>query len=735
MKRRLHECLRDLDIDDFDFAPEDSLEPLPAEYYNAQAREQKRLRVQKIAQDYLNRGQVPVMLSTRLKGPFTGPWANPWQPREAGAQKAGKGGNTGSSERAGERSGDRSRRKHEDDGWTARAECSARNRDGVVKVAVLEREETENAALEYGESTPTKKQPKVRDREVKRRDTAQEASEGNTRWRGSKEGKKAVKPNCNVSWRSRSDDNGEPIEYEDANDPIQASTPSQTLRNQDSLLDQSPNGCLHGPVVNNNFQSSYSAPMMISSPSAAPHRPRSGIEVAPEEPDNDTFVTAEQSLNPPDSIIQTTPKLPVPSLARRVSSLDVQRMAERCGDATSAAQTSCRKRKPKKTNTPGSRDDRTVEMHTEEHFPPVAPLSFSGSFTYRKVGKGKGAKSVKKKTPPKRIDFGSSPVVQKQTGIDDHIRLPTREKDNDEVPGDGQEVTAEDVTGVPEPVQTAADNGLLNAHEDSIEEAHDGDGHRKTMSIEAEITANDAENDTIIAAQTEDEERRESTSSRLSMYSTQTAFRLAQMGLVEDSIRSPFEGLPPIGHDTPGARTQFPNGEHRTTTPRYMFPEPGPAITPFHAFNSNLDSPNTIELSTQDLFAAASPFAPSTIKKVKTKVPIRRSSLRFPVPSHEDSRDKLPSYEDSYTLPRSPSTDRRPFKDRNSYETYNRSPYDVATSQKCMRMSQTMAFSSPFRQPFAQKEISSVPKLSFPGSIDGDLNFADQFLRNLEEMS
>ncbi|KAH8731132.1 hypothetical protein GQ44DRAFT_736237 [Phaeosphaeriaceae sp. PMI808] len=97
---------------------------------------------------------------------------------------------------------------------------------------------------------------------------------------------------------------------------------------------------------------------------------------------------------------------------------------------------------------------------------------------------------------------------------------------------------------------------------------------------------------------------------RQSVISTQAAMLLAQREFQESSYQS-----------SPN-RTPGPWSQSQERTSQTMLPEPSPAITPISVFRPRLGQPYSFSsmhqdppISTQDLFAAASPFAFSTIKK------------------------------------------------------------------------------------------------------------------------
>lgn len=190
---------------------------------------------------------------------------------------------------------------------------------------------------------------------------------------------------------------------------------------------------------------------------------------------------------------------------------------------------------------------------------------------------------------------------------------------------------------------------------------------------------------------------------RESQYSTQAAMLLAQIEFHESTYPTSSDISRPWSH-----------GE--SVTPRKSLPEPSPAMTPFSVFKPQLQSPQPPDsmfrgpaMSTQDLFAAASPFAFSTIKK-KTEVLVPNSMkmttttqrIKFAVHDH---------------TPRSATR-----------KTGQQSPSDK------------IAAATPWSH--VQREGPSIdmelPQLDFHTSLDdyGQLNSsnsADRVLRNLSE--
>jgi hypothetical protein len=202
-------------------------------------------------------------------------------------------------------------------------------------------------------------------------------------------------------------------------------------------------------------------------------------------------------------------------------------------------------------------------------------------------------------------------------------------------------------------------------------------------------------------------------SSRYSIQSTQTALMLAQMEFQNSAMHSLAPDEHPAWPSNHPHSSPWAAGEGRV------------AITPFRDFNAELDRRHPIEsairgppMSTQDLFAAASPFPLSTVKK--RTGPAKRSSLRFAVLTNEP-RDMRADTESGNKSP-TPSAERIPLKERNSYI------FVKGAMNGSQKGSQESALNSPAR---ARKDLELL-QLDFRTSLDGELNFTERFLDHLE---
>ncbi|KAF2739885.1 hypothetical protein EJ04DRAFT_259736 [Polyplosphaeria fusca] len=214
----------------------------------------------------------------------------------------------------------------------------------------------------------------------------------------------------------------------------------------------------------------------------------------------------------------------------------------------------------------------------------------------------------------------------------------------------------------------------------------------------------------------EKEIRDRSPSRRESIHSTQAALTLARLGFQEGSFPSPVDdnALAQTWETTPGPA------------------DPIASITPFHAFNAELDKeypldslPDGPPISTQDLLDAASPFAFSTAKKKAFK-PLARSNLRFAV-LPDDGVDEGANMAGQQSP--TPPADRASLKDRgvrrsiqstaNSVDrgSQEASTQDVEDTTKLQATPRSTAYS------FDREDLSAC------------MDFTARFLRNLDAVT
>ncbi|EAT85732.2 hypothetical protein SNOG_07081 [Parastagonospora nodorum SN15] len=318
-------------------------------------------------------------------------------------------------------------------------------------------------------------------------------------------------------------------------------------------------------------------------------------------------------------------------------------------------------------------DETAAPKQSENGHPtPLMPESSTG-FVYKKVGSTKWNISNAPRSKPRAVNFNSSPA-----GKDIAIPSKPSSQKSDTVGGKtlGALPTAvEDVLQPEKPMSRSEPDGLAQEQESLVS----------------------------------------NTSSRQSAMSTQAAMLLAQREFQESTF-------PTSSSETPRPWSQ-PDEE----TPWQILPELSPAITPLSVFRPQLEQahplasvPRGPPLSTQDLFAAASPFAFSTIKK-KSDAP-QHSNLRMSLTSFSD-----PDEHTSYASQQSPSySDRIPLKEKNVAP----SPWKLSFEKA--RQNSQHSYKGDKKRSVGDVEL---PQLDFRTSLDdygstGSFRFADRLLRN-----
>ncbi|KAJ4986949.1 hypothetical protein SVAN01_07627 [Stagonosporopsis vannaccii] len=302
-----------------------------------------------------------------------------------------------------------------------------------------------------------------------------------------------------------------------------------------------------------------------------------------------------------------------------------------------------------------------------------APTSSTG-FMYRRVGQPKGENENIAKARPRAVSFSSPPARNKrgaaEADVESGKQAPTVE------------------AGVVDSMQVVEAVGGSSDKED---------------------------NDGTVLKPEEDQstdKRQESYRSKQSQYSTQAAMLLAQLEFQQDSSQS-----------STSSTTLRPWSQPALNTPPPLLPQPSPAITPLSVFNARTDR-SFIDLagdsvshgpsiSTQDLFEAASPFAFSTVKKKSQH--LQRSSLRFALASRlgESTTAKSPS----------PSAERVPLKEKNTPTMWS------FTDDKSLCASKLTS-----QSPKRNSNNNELPLLDFHTSLDfgPSADFTDCFLRGLD---
>ncbi|KAF3005675.1 hypothetical protein E8E13_004680 [Curvularia kusanoi] len=688
MPPTLHPYLkRGLDFDATPIHPSDLIEDLPADHHDEAHDTAKRRRVEAIALQYL-RGKPPLILTAQLKGPFTNGWRNPW--------------------------GKDTRARHEvhSKGIAERVEGQGRERSRTSQVASPEASRAARYAGDdlYSEAEleplpgtapiPDDNEPSGVT-EFFSVDTEQfitNNSPANPFWLRRPAASIALPPN---SQTDRS--------------PIKLRKRDERFDRRRSLQLAAPKEPLGGRSLPNRltpsdeWRSSASAPMDITScigvasPLQQVQEEESPTTLSADVPDSsrlraDSAQSEEARSSQVAQQIQeivpvATPGIPndpnvkssgvQPAHAQSFDSLvpattykdpstiqvpqssplhrSAERLASRVARSVSELPPSPMRRKSTKSS--------PSKKLRHDLVASPAPASSTG-FIYRKVGQPKSDSTIVSKLKPRAVNFNSSPSLKKKELVQSDVEA--------------------EVSAVAEPQPSEA--GVPSAAKEQVSEV-----------------------DQISGADTEKEkdEQQESYKSRHSQYSTQAAMLLAQLEFQEDASQS-----------STSSATLRPWSQPAQNTPPPFLAQPSPAITPLSVFNAHTDvsfsdlaGDSTLQgpsMSTQDLFAAASPFAFSTVKK-KSERP-RRTSLRFALTTN--SSGKL-----NAKCPAS-SAERVPLKEKNASTSWS-FVHDKVSPEPLKAASQH------------RTHDVGLPQLDFHTSLDfgPTTDFTDCFLRGLDNES
>lgn len=315
-------------------------------------------------------------------------------------------------------------------------------------------------------------------------------------------------------------------------------------------------------------------------------------------------------------------------------------------------------------------------------------------------------KAVKNATPTVRHDRVTSPTLGASTGfVYRKIGEPKRPKSLAETK--------------PKPLTFSSPNKIDQHITETAEQAGETiDATRKQEAIPASEPCN-KRTDVYDVPGSPQGQRQNYTSKRTSDFSTQAALLMAQIDFQDGTMPEAEEA------DT------RPWLHAVDSTPHDDPIVPSPAFTPFHRFNATLgeDSPlqstmKDIPISTQDLFAAVSPFGYSTIKKSSRHT---ASSMRISV--FANNEQDTPSHNDRDRRHKSPTPSQRiPLKAKNTAVSF--------LGSQSEKVSQEAATSQPSKAGMVQGV--ELPRLDFDTSLDelrrnDDLNFTDRFLVNFNE--
>lgn len=639
---------RGLVFDESDTDPADAVEHLPRHHVNPEEQAAKRQRVERVASQYL-RGRLPVIMTASLHGPFDHGWKNPWAEETRPKRKSRTSGATrhkaGISGQAGVKRVEREAKSRTGGAARRPPESSEAPRAAITGVDDLQESHTLGAAPRFSRSPEASRaadiglegheeshtldasqHPPATAPSTREQDTSSGAhfySAGSTRC------VKSRSPMTNPFWLRRPDPKGRSDMrittssiVEDSPSLSRAKLPQPDKRRTFQLAQPNTALCHRTPQHStrsvNDIRSSASASMLISSP----------VETATSSANNDTGLRV---LHPQDTPAATTEPTPstlgnaqlqsafttMPSMTpladpgivaaeppskpkelhtnittqeegqKRLSREIVQRSAEFLVDLLESAPSSTTL--SKQTNeddvrgTKQASDSATLPPRLQHNIVASPAPNSSSGFVYKKVGTRKWTINNAPRSKPRVIHFNSSPANK----MDDRREPSSQESKKGDINGRGE-------------VQVAA-----------------SEAHKEQQSMSS------------------------AQSSRQSAMSTQAAMLLAQLEFQESTF--PISSL-----DSPR-----PWSQPQEETPRPAFLERSPAITPLsvfipqreqgHAMTSVLRGP---VMSTQDLFAAASPFAMSTVKKKPAAPERERSNLRMSITSfagQDDDADDQPS--------------------------------------------------------------------------------------------
>jgi hypothetical protein len=709
---------RDLAFDDYDVHPDDVVERLPPANIDPEQQSAKRRRIERIAAQCLQ-GNPPVLIAAGLRGPFNDGWKNPW----AGVKKTKR----KSAERAGS---------------VVNKPADARGTDIGPRVEPTKaRRLTRSGSRKTLETLET--QASIASPEASRAATydMDDFNDSHTLEEVEVPPATAPSPNEHVSpatgffgvgtekcvqsrssltnpfWLRRPE-SGKKFDRRRTTNNNTPSSPTRPRSAQQRAGSKKP---LQLPVppmamgvraplagrLSPDTRSSASAPMAISSP-AKPTALGSETVVYPSAMAKQTPVAAAvhvlddaselqaaqlrsvaiaQAVSPATGIVDILQK-PAPVLEppvtvskddsprrssqngsqKRPAREEVQHLAERLANSQP---------KPSMINSEregGSQPAKQKHLgpRTSQHGLVASPdPNSSTGFVYKKVGGAKWTIGNAPRSKPRAVNFNSSPVVKEAKAsskpnseeVDSVLECAVLDKS----PVEGQEL-----------------------------EGGGSQGGGPTQ---------------------EQQSLRSSRSSRQSAMSTQAAMLLAQLEFQEST------------YPTSSVRTSRPWSQSQET-PRSAIPELSPAITPLSVFRPELAQPQQLAsafrgppMSTQDLFAAASPFAFSTVKK-RADAP-QLSNLRIaimPLDGHVERN--------ADASPRSPpsSPDRIPLKDKSVAPspwsfTFEKGPQGSQGSMRGNARPSLHDIEIPHHESYAALDEYG---------LNGSLNFTERLLHNLD---
>ncbi|KAF2833172.1 hypothetical protein CC86DRAFT_450955 [Ophiobolus disseminans] len=606
MSSTLHPHLkRGLAFDDYKVHQDDIVEHISPKHINPEEQEAKRRRIENIATQCLQ-GRLPVMLSAGLRGPFNDGWKNPWaksKPKKAKRRSSER----GSNKTSGVVRKDAARRAEPKD-VRRRTRSGSRRTLEAPPIASPEASRAVERGLEDFHESHT-----LEDVEVPPA-TAPSPNEHDTSGAteffslNTERCVRSRSPLTNPFWLRRPESAEKFNMKRSANDIIDVSPTRRrsalerpaTKKAIKLAAPKAPLGVGAPPArapSPDDVRSSASAPMVISSPVKQTPLGPTGIlhsivqvkqtpavappsEVQPAQvqsaalPQMETPATSHSNPHakppplPPASIRTADHResMSQPISQTRPTREEIQHSAERLVNSQPKPSSSASQRRHWNHINQQAEGGPRAPQHGFIASP--APNSSTG-FVYKKVGGTKWTIGNAPRSKPRAVNFNSSPATK---------GVATTGKPGSQNGGDMAEVD------VPEADLVTALGPLQSGEEAEVSQGN--------------------------AISQEQQSLRSSYSSRQSAMSTQAAMLLAQLEFQESTF------------PTSSSRSQRPWSQSQKATPQGIMSELSPAMTPLSVFRPQLEQLHPLAsavrgppMSTQDLFAAASPFSFSTVKK------------------------------------------------------------------------------------------------------------------------
>jgi hypothetical protein len=588
MPLTLHPHLkRGLDSNDFYINAEDILEDVPRKFSEPEDQVAKRLRIEKIASQYLQ-GKLPVLLSAGLRGPFNNGWKNPWVTVKKTKRRVSDKEN-GASRKA-VVNGRNAARRTESADVKKRTRGAARKTLAQQGIASPETSRAINDDLENFQETYTLTELEAPPA------TAPLAEEHDTLGGTnlfSVETERCIQsrsPLTDPFWLRRPESRGN-LDINSTNGTTEVSPTHsrgilpqlESRRTPQLAIPRALIGLRAPPVkvaLKGDITSSASASMVLSSP----------VKLV------DPIESGTARLTDSQEQIHKNAPIQIPNLSSEMQPAQVW------SNPASMTKSTCATAHENTTASPVAllKDSRPVMTHHESTspqgshaWPSPAPKSSSG-FEYKKVGGKKWTIGNAPRSKPRAFNFNSSQANQKNVSI--------VSKSSSQKTGTAAEAVASEASSAPTTVPSQPkESGGRNQHTGSV-------GDQQSL--------------------------RSSRSSNISAMSTQAAMLLAQQEFLERT------------YPTSSSETPRPWSQLEEETSQSILPEPSPAITPLSMFQPQLGQSHPLTsvlhdplVSTQDLFAAASPFAFSTTKK-KPNMP-QRSNLQMATMSFDGQDESV----------------------------------------------------------------------------------------------